>query len=80
MGIVLPAKLGLSPQNIRTDVMPLMSYFGFVEEGGDVDVKELCALVKTVQTAKTPAKSAGKDAALERLRTLLVKAKDQGLT
>ncbi|EGZ09209.1 hypothetical protein PHYSODRAFT_525177 [Phytophthora sojae] len=45
-------------KNIRTDVMPLMSYFGFVEEGGDVDVKELCAL---------------------RLRTLLVKAKDQGV-
>ncbi|KAG3031069.1 hypothetical protein PC121_g14207 [Phytophthora cactorum] len=70
------AKLGLSPRIISTEVTPLMSYFGFADEDNGVDIQELCALCKTVQSATSPS---GKEDAVERLRTLLVKAKDQGL-
>ncbi|KAG7388506.1 hypothetical protein PHYPSEUDO_012292 [Phytophthora pseudosyringae] len=72
-------ELGLSPRKLSTEAMPLMSYFGFVEEDGGVDVQELAALCKTVQSAMSRLKASGKDAAVERLRTLLAKAKEQGV-
>ncbi|KAE8988627.1 hypothetical protein PF011_g19094 [Phytophthora fragariae] len=69
-------EVGLSSQSFRTDVMPLISYFGFVDEGGDI---ELSALVKIVQSANPSVKPPSKDTALARLRTLLVKAKERGV-
>ncbi|KAG1712379.1 hypothetical protein DVH05_000127 [Phytophthora capsici] len=67
-------ELGLSSQKL-SEVMSLIAFFGFVDENDDVNVQELCALCKTVKTVK----ASGKGVAVERLRTLLEKARDQGV-
>ncbi|KAF4034641.1 EF-hand domain pair [Phytophthora infestans] len=72
-------KLGLSPRILSTEVVPLLSYFGFVDEDNQVDTQELCALCRTIQSATSSAKTSEKEAAEERLRRLLEKAKEQGV-
>ncbi|KAL3671067.1 hypothetical protein V7S43_004250 [Phytophthora oleae] len=67
-------EVGLSSQKL-SEVMSLIAFFGFVDGNDDVNIRELCALCKAVQRAN----ASGKDVAVERLRTLLEKAKEQGV-
>lgn len=71
-------EVGVAVQEVATKVMPLMSYFGFVSEDGSVDVDELRALCLLVHSATSRLK-VGRDAAVKRLRMLLLKAKSQGV-
>ncbi|KAG7399912.1 hypothetical protein PHYBOEH_007598 [Phytophthora boehmeriae] len=72
-------ELGATPRTLSTEVMPLLSFFGFEDEDGNVDVPELCALCKTVQTLKASTRKSGKESAVKQLQTLLTKAKEQGV-
>ncbi|KAG2522009.1 hypothetical protein JM16_005764 [Phytophthora kernoviae] len=72
-------ELGITPRTFSTEVMPLLSFFGFEDKEGSVDVQELCALCKTVQSSKVSTRKSGKESAAKQLQTLLIKAKEQGV-
>ncbi|RLN96218.1 hypothetical protein BBJ28_00022138, partial [Nothophytophthora sp. Chile5] len=70
--------LGLSTGEVE-EIGPLLTYFGLVDEGGGVDVRELGGLCQTMAKSSRTAAPSTRLEAVERLKTLLTTAKARGV-